>query len=81
MGPPVGKRAAWRDALRALREEAEQLSLRPVVYSAPPELLPELLEFGFRIEKVGENAIVELAQFSIAGSARQKLRAARKIFQ
>jgi lysylphosphatidylglycerol synthetase-like protein (DUF2156 family) len=80
MGPPVGKRAAWRDALRALREEAEQLSLRPVVYSAPPDLLPELIEFGFRVEKVGENAVVELSQFTLAGSARQKLRAARRRF-
>ena len=80
MGPPVGKRAAWRDALRTLREEAERLSLRPVVYAAPPDLLPELLEFGFRVEKVGENAIVELSRFSLAGAARQKLRAAQRRF-
>ena len=80
MGPPVGKRTAWRDALRKLREEAERLSLRPVVYSAPPELLPELLEFGFRVEKVGENAIIDLAGFSLNGSARQKLRSARRRF-
>jgi lysylphosphatidylglycerol synthetase-like protein (DUF2156 family) len=80
MGPPTGKRAAWRDAMRTLREEGERLALRPVVYSAPPSLLPELLEFGFRVEKVGENAIVELAGFSLAGSARQKLRSARRKF-
>ncbi|MGE0742115.1 MAG: GNAT family N-acetyltransferase [Hyphomonadaceae bacterium] len=80
MGPPVGKRAAWRPALSALREEAERLSLRPVVYAAPPELLPELLDVGFRVDKVGENAIIELAGFNLNGSARQKLRAARRRF-
>jgi lysylphosphatidylglycerol synthetase-like protein (DUF2156 family) len=80
MGPPIGKRAAWRAALAAFRTEAERLALRPVVYSAPPELLPELIDLGFRVEKVGENAIIELAGFSLAGSARQKLRYARRKF-
>lgn len=80
MGPPVGARADWRAALAELRAEAEKLSLGPVVYAAPPELLPDLLDIGFRVEKVGENAIVELADFSLAGPARQKLRAARRRF-
>jgi len=80
MGPPIGKRADWRAALAAFRAEAERLALRPVIYSAPPEVLPELIDLGFRVEKVGENAIVELAGFSLAGSARQKLRYARRKF-
>lgn len=80
MGPPVGKREHWRAALTGLRADAERLSLRPVVYSAPPELLPDLLELNFRVEKIGENAIVELKDFSLAGSARQKLRSARRRF-
>lgn len=80
MGPPIGKREAWRGALAGLRDEAERLSLRPVVCSAPPVLLPELLDVGFRVEKIGENAIVELKGFSLAGSARQKLRSARRRF-
>lgn len=80
MGPPVGKRQHWRGALTALRTEAERLSLRPVVYSAPPEFLPDLLDLNFRVEKIGENAIVDVKDFSLAGSARQKLRSARRRF-
>lgn len=80
MGPPVGKRTDWRAALAALRADAERLSLRPVVCSAPPNLLPDLLELNFRIEKMGENAIIDLKDFSLAGSARQKLRSARRRF-
>ncbi|GAM98106.1 membrane protein [alpha proteobacterium U9-1i] len=80
MGGPVGARASWRGALGALRAEAERLSLRPVVYAATPDLLPDLLELGFRVEKVGENAIVDVRGFSLAGSARQKLRSARRKF-
>lgn len=80
MGPPVGKRASWRGALGALRTEAERLSLRPVVYSAPPQLLPDLLDAGFRVEKVGENAVVDLTTFTMVGTAKQKLRSARRRF-
>ena len=80
MGPPVGKRDDWRAALAGLRTEAERLSLRPVVCSAPPEILPDLLDLNFRVEKMGENAIVELKDFGLAGSARQKLRSARRRF-
>jgi len=80
MGGPVGPRKAWREALGALRAEGEKLSLRPVVYAATPDMLPDLLELGFRVEKVGENAIVELRDFTLAGSARQKLRSARRRF-
>lgn len=80
MGSPVGKRAAWRHALSALRAKADELALRPVVYAAPPALLPELIELGFRVEKVGENAVVDLAGFSLAGKARQNLRTARRRF-
>jgi lysylphosphatidylglycerol synthetase-like protein (DUF2156 family) len=80
MGPPVGKREAWRAALAELRAEAERLSLRPVVCSAPPDLLPDLLDVNFRVEKMGENAIIDLKDFSLVGSARQKLRSARRRF-
>lgn len=80
MGPPVGKREAWRAALLALRTTAEEMSLRAVVYSAPPDLLPELLDLGFRVEKVGENAVVDLAGFTLAGSAMSKLRSTRRRF-
>ncbi len=77
-GGPARRPGVRRWAL--LRAEAERLSLRPVVYAAPPELLPDLLELGFRVEKMGENAIVDLVGFSLAGSARQKLRSARRRF-
>lgn len=75
---PVGKHVHWRAALIAFREEAARLSLRPVVYAAPPDLLPELIDLGFRVEKVGENALIDLPAFSLKGSAKQNLRTARR---
>lgn len=78
MGAPVGKRSAWRSALVAFRAEAERVALRPVVYAAPPDLLPELIDLGFRVEKVGESALVDLKTFSLGGKARQNLRTSRR---
>ncbi len=80
MGGPIGKRAHWRDTLAALRREADALSLRPVVYAAPPELLPDLIDAGFRVEKVGENAMIDTQSFSMDGPARRNLRTARRRF-
>ena len=78
LGAPIGKRASWRNALARFRAEAVALSLRPVVYAAPPDLLPDLLDLGFRVEKVGENAVIDLASFNLAGPKRHPLRAARR---
>lgn len=78
MGAPIGPRRHWRRTLAAFRDEAEKLGLRPVVYGAPPELLPDLIDLGFRVEKIGENAVVELRAFSLSGSRRQSLRTARR---
>lgn len=75
---PIGKHESWSEALAAFRAEAARLSLRPVVYAAPPEVLPELIDLGFRVEKVGENALIDLAAFSLKGSAKQNLRTARR---
>jgi lysylphosphatidylglycerol synthetase-like protein (DUF2156 family) len=78
MGAPIGRRASWRNALSRFRAEADELGLRPVIYAAPPELLPDLLDLGFRLEKVGENAVIDLRVFNLVGARRQPLRTARR---
>jgi lysylphosphatidylglycerol synthetase-like protein (DUF2156 family) len=80
MGGPVGKKASWRSALAAFRDEADRLNLRPVVYAAPPDLLPDLIDLGFRVDKIGENALIDLAAFSMSGRRKQNLRTARNRF-
>ncbi len=78
MGTPIGRRASWRNALSRFRTEAESLGLRPVIYAAAADLLPDLLDLGFRLEKIGENAVVDLHTFSLTGTRRQPLRTARR---
>lgn len=78
MGPPIGPKVAWRGVLEAFRKDAEEKALRPAVYSATPDLLPDLLDLGFRMEKIGENAILDLSGFSLSGSKREAIRRSRR---
>lgn len=78
MGPPIGPRAAWRSVLEAFQQDSEEKALRPAVYSATPDLLPDLIDLGFRMEKIGENAILDLPGFSLSGNKREVIRRARR---
>ncbi|MEO1787690.1 MAG: phosphatidylglycerol lysyltransferase domain-containing protein [Pseudomonadota bacterium] len=78
MGPPIGPKSAWRDTLDAFSKDAEEKSLRPAVYSVTPELLPDLMDLGFQMEKIGENAILDLPGFSVSGRKREVIRRARR---
>jgi len=78
MGPPIGPRENWKVTLEAFRKAAEIDSLRPAVYSAPPDLLPDLHDLKFRYEKIGENAILNLPDFSLSGRKREVIRRSRR---
>lgn len=82
LGGPVGPADERRSMLAAFCEWADRDNLKPVIYAAPVPLLPDLLDLGFKVEKIGENAVIGLAQFSLAGKARESIRYAnRKLTQ
>lgn len=82
LGGPVGLVDERRSLLAAFCERADRDNLKPVIYAAPVPLLPDLLDLGFKVEKIGENAVIDLAQFSLAGKARESIRYAnRKLTQ
>ncbi len=78
MGGPVGPKAKWRPLLAMFRDHAAREGVRPAVYAAPPELLPDLLDLGFRVEKIGENAILDLPDFTLSGRKREVIRRGRR---
>lgn len=78
MGPPIGARAAWKETLQNFRTEMERAGFRPAFYSVPPDLLPDLHDLGYRFEKVGENAILDLPTFSLSGRKREVIRRSRR---
>lgn len=67
LGSPVGQRAEQLDLLWRFRELADAHAARAGVYGVTPDGLPDLVELGFAIQKVGETAAVPLESFSMEG--------------
>jgi phosphatidylglycerol lysyltransferase len=76
LGAPVGRRDERLDLLWRFRELADSHAARPGVYGLAAEDLPDVVELGFSIQKVGEAAAVPLESFSIEGRRRGNLRRA-----
>jgi phosphatidylglycerol lysyltransferase len=73
-GAPVGLASERQELLWRFRELADAHAARPAIYAAGPDLLPELVEMGFAIQKTGESATVRLEDFSLQGRKREVLR-------
>ena len=78
MGPPIGPQSAWKETLEGFRKDAESKGLRPSIYSVPPNLLPVLHDLNFTFEKIGENAILKLPDFTLSGRKREVIRRSRR---
>ncbi|HUZ13374.1 MAG TPA: GNAT family N-acetyltransferase [Caulobacteraceae bacterium] len=74
MGPPVGRRAERTELFWRFRELADAHAARPGFYALGPEDLPDLVDLGFSIQKIGESAAVPLENFSLDGRRRGNLR-------
>ncbi len=74
LGAPVGRREERLELLWAFRELADAHAARPGIYGVTPEDLPDIVELGFSIQKVGESAAVPLDSFSLEGRKRGNLR-------
>ena len=59
----------WR-----FRELADAHAARPGIYDIGADDLPEMIEMGFHLQKIGEFAAVPLADFSLQGRRREVLR-------
>ena len=74
LGDPVGPREDVLDALRAFKEFCIGNDWLPVFYQTLPEYLEEYKSVGLRSLKIGEEAIVPLAGFQLAGGEMKSLR-------
>ncbi len=73
---PVGPEAAIGPLSWAFWEEAYDNAAHPVLYEASGRYLPLWIEMGFSLQKIGEEAVVPLPEFSLSGSKFKKMRAA-----
>lgn len=71
---PVGKASERAELLWRFREMADAHAARPALYGIGPELLPDVVDLGLSIQKIGEVGLVPLASFSLDGRRRGNLR-------
>jgi phosphatidylglycerol lysyltransferase len=76
LGGPVGRRDERLELLWRFRELADSHAARPGLYGLSVDDLPDIVELGFSVQKVGESAAVPLETFSIEGRKRGNLRRA-----
>ena len=76
LGAPVGRRGERMELYWRFCELADAHAARPGFYALEADDLPDIVELGFAIQKMGEAAIAPLEGFSIEGTKRGNLRRA-----
>lgn len=77
MGDPVGNEKAFEAMLWRFREDADRHAAKVVFYQVSERYLPQYLDLGLALLKLGEEARVDLRKFSLEGSKRDNLRGGR----
>lgn len=73
---PVGPKSAARDLAWAFFDAAFAAGCRPVFYEITDAYLPIWIEMGLTVNKIGEEAVVPLAEFTLSGRRYKAMRAA-----
>jgi phosphatidylglycerol lysyltransferase len=81
MGDPVGPPAARAELAWRFREMVDLYAGWTAFYQADKQNLPLYLDLGLAIVKIGEEARVDLREFSLAGQARKGLRYTRNMIE
>jgi phosphatidylglycerol lysyltransferase len=74
MGDPIGPKDSAQELVWQFHELANRHGGWTVFYQVQPDMLPVYLEIGLSFLKLGEEARVNLADFSLEGSASKPLR-------
>lgn len=76
LGDPVGDLAEFEALVWSFADQASQSNARPVFYEVSARNLRLWVELGLTLHKVGEEAVVRLPDFSLAGGKFKTMRAA-----
>jgi phosphatidylglycerol lysyltransferase len=74
LGDPYGLEATQRELAWRFREEADRHGAWPVFYEVSAKHLPLYIDLGLTLLKMGEEALVPLADFNLDGRDRRGLR-------
>jgi phosphatidylglycerol lysyltransferase len=75
LGEPIGDPADWPAAIADFMQAADAQGLSLVFYEVSEALTMQLHEYGFDFMKFGESGVVDLTEFTLAGSKRKGERA------
>lgn len=71
---PVGPRYLWASLVEKFIAEARRTRSRPVFYQVSADFLPVAVDMRLQALKLGEQAVVDLTKFTLAGGDWLKLR-------
>ena len=74
MGDPVGPDSRWSELIWKFRELSDRYGGRTIFYEVAQEHLHLYLDIGLSLLKLGEEARIALADFTLQGAARKGLR-------
>jgi phosphatidylglycerol lysyltransferase len=74
MGDPVGPASVRAQLVWQFREACDRYAARPVFYQVGVDDLPNYLDAGLTLSKIGEEARVDLARFTLEGARSAELR-------
>lgn len=77
MGDPVGDKQEFEDLLWKFREDADKAGAKAVFYQVSKENLPNYMDIGLVMLKMGEEARIPLKDFTLEGKKREGLRGGR----
>ena len=80
MGDPVGEPKSIDSLLWRFREQVDHYNAKSVFYQVSDTYLPYYLDLGLSLLKIGEEAKVDLAKFSLQGGKYASQRTARNKF-
>jgi phosphatidylglycerol lysyltransferase len=77
-GDPVGDPAEFEALVWTFTDQAARANARPILYEVGRENLPLWVELGLTLHKIGEEAVVRLPEFSLAGGHFKTMRTTMK---
>lgn len=80
LGDPIGEQNEISNAIDEFQEIADLHGFTPVFYQVSDAMLPYLHGHGFAFFKLGEEAFVDLKNFSLSGNKMKSLRAIKNKF-
>nr|WP_249310184.1 bifunctional lysylphosphatidylglycerol flippase/synthetase MprF [Bacillus sp. FJAT-49736] len=77
LGNPIGDEREFHDCIEEFHDVANIYGYTPVYYEVTKEMLPKLHENGYDFFKLGEEAYVNVEEFSLSGKKMKNLRAVK----